>query len=167
MKISKPILIGVIAFIVGLVGLIICLVPGQSAADATVADYVSAVNSGNTKKMSDCILKPSDLGVNMDFDLDYDTSESTGDKKLDALNESEFDFEDNDSVKKINSVTLVGCIDGKKQTQSYMPGKKAEYVNVTAVVEIKYENDEGDEVVVYDEEEFQLVKGKRGFKIAS
>jgi hypothetical protein len=48
-----------------------------------------------------------------------------------------------------------------------MPGKKAEYVNVTAVVEIKYENDEGDEVVVYDEEEFQLVKGKRGFKIAS
>lgn len=167
MKKAKSIsLIALLAAIVGLIGTIICLVPGQTKADSTIAKYVSAINSGKTEKMSKYTYSVADLASNFIGEgyggLVNAFGETSGEESVEnkdtlygALVKSVFsaDHKLPSDLSKVKSVKLVGCVDGEELTELGMTGK-----SVAVVLKIDYVDAEGENRTTYSSESIGLIK---------
>lgn len=174
MKNSKIIsLVALLATIIGLVGLIICFVPGQSKPDKTIAKYVSAISSGKPEKMSDCMYSLSDMAEQL-LGSEYagmigsledaatgETSSGYTDELYGTLASSVFGVSDLPSdITKVKSVKVVGCVDGEETTEMGMTG-----LNVKVVLKIDYEDADGEKQTLYSVESVGLVKMKNKYYI--
>lgn len=166
MKLTKNIVISLLAMLIGLGGLVFCLIPGYSGPDKAVAKYVSAVNRANLRDMASCQISESDLlGANLDW-FDYDLA----DEKLDPDNKtysalkfsgmSAYRRVPKDAVK-VKKVALCGCVDGEQKDFQGMTGYR-----VTAVVKVIYIDKDNNEQTIFCDEKFGILKVKGKYKIA-
>ncbi len=163
MKFPVKFVIGLVALIVGIVGVIICLVPHYAAPESPVASYVAAVNKGDLGKMAKCTLSPSDLGglgglSDMLGDMMPQQS-GVVDVKT-ALEQSFISCPDDAAT--VQSVELIGCVSGELQSAMGMSGCEVE-----AIIKITYTDEAGAEKVVVTNESFGVAKLKGSFKITN
>ena len=101
------VLIALAAFLVGLIGAIICVIPSQTAEERLISKYVSAINKGDTEKMNKLSIASvisdalgSQLGGLLDGSDDslsddaFAKDEEPVDKIYEALVQSAFDVAD-------------------------------------------------------------------------
>lgn len=171
------VLIALVAFLVGLVGMIICVTPGQTAPDRLVAKYVKAINAGNIEKIrkmgmasvvSDAmgsqlggLLGSVQDGLSGDaFDKDQ---QAPTDKIYNALKKSAFSVtgELPEDFKEIKSVKVVGCVDGERESYMGLTG-----MNVGVVLEITFVDAEGETQSVCCAENIGVIRYKNKNYIA-
>lgn len=150
-----------LAILIGIIGIIICILPGNTAPDKTVAKYVSALDSGKTSKMKECLYASDLLGEQYD---DYYAEEETADGGLlSALRSSALRKAadklpgDLDAISKIK---LLGCVDGKEESSAGLTG-----LTVTVVLQIDYTDEEGAEHTAYPACEINLIKSGKKYLI--
>ena len=161
-------LVALLAALAGLIGLIVCITPSQTAADKTVSQYVAAINKANTEKMhkldASTVLSDALGGLVSGLGSSYDESlEDYGDDKIyGALQLSTFSAAGYlpDNVEKIKSVKLVGCVDGEQSSYLGLTG-----MNVFAVLEIVYEDTDGQTQSMYCNESIGLLLYKNNYYI--
>ncbi|MBO5796801.1 MAG: hypothetical protein J6R77_00450 [Clostridia bacterium] len=175
---TKGIIISLLAFVIGLVGVIVCLTPGTTAPDKVVAGYIDAINDGDIEGMSEYMMTASDmlgdlgnsLGADMDSlnDLRGEVSggqaqAAPGNEIYSALSTSGLRARNRlpEGVTQVTAVELCGCVDGEVQSAFGMTG-----LDVTAVLKVTYVDAEGKEQFFYSNESFGIVKGNDGYKIA-
>ena len=174
MKKAKSIsLIALLAAIVGLIGAIICLVPGQTKADKVIAQYVSAINSGKTEKMSKYTYSLSDLASEFAGEEyaglvgaleEYSEEENVEnkDKIYGALTSSVFNANSKlpSDITKVKSVKLVGCVDGEEITELDITG-----ISVNVILKIDYVDAKGKNQTTYSSETIELIKVENKYYI--
>lgn len=175
---TKGIIISLLAFVIGVVGLIVCLTPGRTAPDKVVAGYVDAINDGDLEKMSEYMMTASDMLGSLSDSLGSLGSEldglmgemsggqaqaAPGNEIYSALSASALQARNRlpEGVTQVTAVELCGCVDGEIQAAFGMTG-----VDVTAVLKVTYVDAEGKEKSFYSNERLGLVKGNDGYKIA-
>ena len=139
------VLIALLAALVGLVGVIICVLPDQTSPDRLISNYVKAINAGNTDKMRQMGIASvlsdklgSQLG-NLQGGLSgdaFDKDQQTHTDKIHkALNTSAFNVISDlpEGFKEIKSVKVVGCVDGEEESYMNLIG-----MNVGVVLEITF-----------------------------
>lgn len=167
MKLTKNILISLLAILIGVGGLVFCLVPGYSAPDKAVAKYVSAINRGSMKGMAACQINESDLhGIGSDlFDSDLKDKKVDPDNKIySCLKESGLSAYrrlPKDAVK-VKKVALCGCVNGEKENFDSMVGFK-----INAVVKVTYIDKDNEEQSFYCDENFAILKIRSKYKIVN
>lgn len=152
------VLAALLAFLVGLIGLIVCVVPGQTAPDKAISKYISAVNSCNLEKMhelSASSVLSGMLGQSGGMGNIYGDESAPADKIYTALQSSVFDAASDlpEDFKEIKSVNLVGCVDGELESAMGITG-----MNVRVVLEVEYVDGEGNAQSLYSTENIGLIK---------
>lgn len=172
---TKGIIISLLAFVIGLVGVIVCLTPGTTAPDKVVAGYIDAINDGDVEAMNEYRMTASDmfgdlggslgeLGDLGDLMGSGTAQQATpGNEIYTALASSGLSARNRlpEGVTQVTAVELCGCVDGEVQSAFGMTG-----LDVTAVVKVTYVDAEGKEKSFYSDESFGIVKGNDGYKIA-
>lgn len=165
--------IALLAFLVGVIGLVVCLVPHYSAPDKIIARYVAAINDGNVEKMNKCMLSGSEefsnlLGKEMgDIDdllgsLSSSEEAAPGNAAYVALQSSTFSAGNRlpDDVTEVKAVELYGCTDGETQTMMGITG-----LSVDVILKVTYVDGEGAEQTLFSEEDLNLIKSKSHYMI--
>jgi hypothetical protein len=171
---TKGIVISLLAFVVGVVGLIVCLTPGRTAPDKVVAGYIDAINDGDMEKMSKYMMTASDIMGNMgDMGLGElsglmggtGTAQQAvpGNEIYSALMSSGLRARNRlpEGVTQVTAVELCGCADGEAQAAMGLTG-----LDVDVILKVTYTDAEGAEKSFYSSEYFSLIKGQDGYKIA-
>lgn len=111
MKFPVKFLIGVLAVVIGITGIIVCLVAQGSSEKGLIADYISAINDGDLEAMSKYAPSLSGmLGGNYD---NLDALEGESDPVKQALDESCLPCPS--EAVKVNCVELLGCSVNKEE----------------------------------------------------
>lgn len=173
MKKAKIIsIVALLAAVIGLAGLIVFLTPGQTKPDKIITKYVSAINAGKTDKMKDCTYSFSDMAGligNQYSDFlsgieNYADEDSTGysDELYGNFVASVFDSASElpSDLKKLKSIKVVGCVDGKEETQLGITG-----LEVKVVLKMDYVDAEGQKQTAYSVESVGLIKVKNKYYI--
>lgn len=155
-----------LAVLAGIVGIIVCLQPSQSAPDKVISNYVSAINAVKVEKMNKYTFASvaSDalgglLGGQVDDLLDSgNATDIYGALQCSTFSTSGLPAD----LTKVTSVKLVGCVDG--ETESYM-GLTG--MSVTAVLQIDYEDANGDAQTLNTTEYVGLILYKNKYYIVS
>ena len=167
------ILIALAAVLIGLIGTVICILPSQTSPDKLVANYVKAINAGNTDKMRQMGIASvlsealgSQLGnLQGGFSGDaFDADQQTpSDKIYNALNKSAFYVTDDlpEDFKEIKSVKVVGCVDGEEESYMGLTG-----LNVGVVLEITFVDAEDNTQSICCAENIGVIRHKNKYYIA-
>lgn len=164
------VLVALAVALVGLIGVIICVLPGQTATDKMVSKYVKAINAGDTEAIynmsASAMLTDSfnsqwgDLFGNLPGNVLDGEKETPADKVYAGLQKSVFNASDclPTDFKQVKSVKVVGCVEGEEKNYSSMPAIAAD-----VVLEITYVDAEDNTQTVTYTEGITVVKyrGKR------
>ena len=71
MKFPKKFIAAVLILVIGIVGVIICALPKYSDVEAVVADYVAAVDAGDTEAMFECTIAKAASNAMNQFSEEY------------------------------------------------------------------------------------------------
>lgn len=170
MKGSKIIaFVALLAVLAGIVGVIVCVLPSQSAPDKAISAYVSAINAVKVEKMNKytfASVASDALGNLFGGQLDdlVNSGEATPVNGIyGALQKSTFSVSGlPDDLTKVTSVKLIGCVDGETETYLGMTG-----LNVTAILQISYEDSNGEAQTLNTTENIGLILYKNKYYIAS
>lgn len=168
-------LIALVAIIAGLIGVIVCLVPGQTDSGKVVAKYVAAINKGDIqtlKSMDFTTVMAQAMGSQMggaglgDLEdlLDGDSNESaSGDAIYTALGKSIFDIADRlpEGFQKIESVKVIGCADGEPESLLGLTG-----YSVEVALELTYVDAEGQTKTITEMEDIGLIFYNKQYYVA-
>ena len=165
MKFPKKFIAAVLILVIGIVGVIICALPKYSDVEAVVADYVAAVDAGDTEAMFECTIAKAASNAMNQFSEEYgdvfgeteETVENTL-KNADAFKSSIFSVPD--GATEIDEVKLLCCSAGKEETAMGMTG-----CTVTALIKIVYLDKDGNEVEYVSEEKIPMMKAGEEYKI--
>ena len=169
MKGSKIIaFVALLAVLTGIVGLIVCVLPSQSAPDKTISAYVSAINAVKVEKMNKYTFSSvASEALGNFFDGQWDDSVNNGDSTTvdgiyGALQESVFSVRGlPDDLAKVTSVKLVGCVEGETETYLGLTGHV-----VTVILQISYEDSNGEAQTLNTTEDIGLILYKNKYYIA-
>jgi len=159
MKFPFRFTLGVIALIIGLIGIFSSLSSHYTDAQEVVADYVEAINDGNMQEMISCTMASmGNINMNMNTNINGTDGESV-DAKLQCLTKSSFSVPE--GAVKINSIELIGCSQTEQSTGFGVQG-----YNVTALVEMTFEDAKGETQTTMTDCSFGVIGTPKGFKIA-
>lgn len=159
--------VALFAVLAGIVGVIVCVLPSQSDPDKIISKYVSAINDVKVEKMkkySFSTVAADALGELMGGQTDDlfggdDTTPADG--IYGALQKSVFSLQGlPEDLKQVTSVKLVGCVDGEKETAMNLTG-----LNVKAVLQIEYEDANGEAQTLNTSENIGLILYKNKYYI--
>lgn len=164
MKSNVKIIISIALVLVGLIGILVCVIPSASSEYKIVKKYISAVNGCNEKAIKACTAVDQYSQIfeidtaDSDFEFDGDAT------KYDYLKASSLSIKNSvpEDAKEVKKVSLISC---KKTTDAAVDLFSSSFTEVDAVVRVTYKTEDDKTVSVTNSQNFTLSKTSKGYKI--
>lgn len=165
MKKYIHVMLSLALILIGMIGIIVCIVPSASAEYRLVKKYISAVNKADYTGMQECCANDKDLINLFNFDsvASDDTQEDSVTDRATALKASRLGIgaylpED---AKEVASLKVIGCSEAPlSETDSFSSASA-----VTAIIQMTYIDADGETAIVSHQENFVIAKTADGLKM--
>ena len=164
MKKYIHVMLSLALMLIGIIGIIVCVVPSASAEYRLVKKYISAINKADYTGMQECCADTEDLlGIsNSDIASDDDREASVTDRmtalKTSLLSISSYLPED---AKEVESLKVIGCSEASPfETDAF-----SSVSEVTAIIQMTFIDADGETAMVSHQENFVIAKTSNGFKM--